>query len=195
MVIRKRNERKTTVHASSASIMLTSSLILAVSGSLLIWQLPGTGNTLDTTNTSIQSVNTPEVHRPVPSRTALTARPRPETGTHRLLRYEDCEEARLAGAAPIPQGAPGYRQGLDPDKDGIACESHETPGQTGESRRYQRRTPMATISSETAVAVIEQHDDETSRPECQLDLALRRVQAQGHVDEKQAPGSRFNASW
>jgi hypothetical protein len=51
------------------------------------------------------------------------------------------------------------------------------------------------ISSETAVAVIEQHDDEASQPECQLDLALRRVQAQGHVDEKQAPGSRFNASW
>jgi hypothetical protein len=50
------------------------------------------------------------------------------------------------------------------------------------------------ISSETAVAVIEQHDL-ASQPECQLDLALRRVQAQGHVDEKQAPGSRFNASW
>jgi hypothetical protein len=62
-------------------------------------------------------------------------RPRPETGTHHPLRYEDCEQARLAGTAPIPQGAPGYRQGLDPDKDGIACESHETPGQTGESRR------------------------------------------------------------
>jgi hypothetical protein len=49
---------------------------------------------------------------------------------------------------------------------------------------------MATISSETAVAVIEE-----SQPECQLDLVLRRVRAQGRVDEEEVSGSRFNASW
>lgn len=37
--------------------------------------------------------------------------------------YKNCSEARAAGAAPIYQGQPGYRPGLDRDGDGIACES------------------------------------------------------------------------
>jgi hypothetical protein len=36
--------------------------------------------------------------------------------------YKNCSEARAAGAAPIYQGQPGYRPGLDRDGDGIACE-------------------------------------------------------------------------
>lgn len=36
--------------------------------------------------------------------------------------YANCSEARAAGAAPLYQGDPGYRPGLDRDKDGIACE-------------------------------------------------------------------------
>ncbi len=37
--------------------------------------------------------------------------------------YKNCAEARAAGAAPIYQGQPGYRPGLDRDCNGIACES------------------------------------------------------------------------
>ena len=36
--------------------------------------------------------------------------------------YKNCSEARAAGAAPIYQGQPGYRPGLDRDGDGVACE-------------------------------------------------------------------------
>jgi hypothetical protein len=37
--------------------------------------------------------------------------------------YARCAEAWAAGAAPLFTGQPGYRSGLDGDKDGIACES------------------------------------------------------------------------
>ncbi len=36
--------------------------------------------------------------------------------------YASCADARAAGAAPLNQGSPGYRPGLDRDGDGIACE-------------------------------------------------------------------------
>lgn len=36
--------------------------------------------------------------------------------------YVNCTAARLAGAAPIFRGEPGYRPALDRDNDGIACE-------------------------------------------------------------------------
>src|SRR5699024_1354168 len=36
--------------------------------------------------------------------------------------YKNCAAARAAGAAPIYAVQPGYRPGLDGDKDGVACE-------------------------------------------------------------------------
>lgn len=33
-----------------------------------------------------------------------------------------CNDARAAGAAPIYRGEPGYREDMDGDGDGIACE-------------------------------------------------------------------------
>lgn len=38
--------------------------------------------------------------------------------------YSRCAEARAAGAAPIYAGEPGYREGLDGDGDGVACEPY-----------------------------------------------------------------------
>lgn len=43
---------------------------------------------------------------------------RDQSGTY----YSSCKEARKAGAAPLYRGEPGYREGLDRDHDGIACE-------------------------------------------------------------------------
>jgi hypothetical protein len=37
--------------------------------------------------------------------------------------YARCAEAWAAGAAPLYRGQPGYRPGLDGDRDGIACET------------------------------------------------------------------------
>jgi len=36
--------------------------------------------------------------------------------------YKDCAQASKAGAAPITIGQPGYRTGLDPKGNGVACE-------------------------------------------------------------------------
>ncbi|MBS7671719.1 excalibur calcium-binding domain-containing protein [Croceicoccus sp. 1NDH52] len=38
--------------------------------------------------------------------------------------WNNCDEARAAGTAPIASTEPGYRQGLDGDYDGIACEPY-----------------------------------------------------------------------
>ncbi|MDR1394101.1 MAG: excalibur calcium-binding domain-containing protein [Bifidobacteriaceae bacterium] len=62
----------------------------------------------------------PTTQAPEPTLTtpAPTTAPPPATDVY----YKNCDEARAAGAAPIREGAPGYRPGLDRDKDGWACE-------------------------------------------------------------------------
>ncbi|WP_294054528.1 excalibur calcium-binding domain-containing protein [Sphingomonas sp.] len=40
------------------------------------------------------------------------------------VHYSGCNEARADGAAPIYRGQPGYREEMDGDGDGIACEPH-----------------------------------------------------------------------
>ncbi len=40
----------------------------------------------------------------------------------RHVYFENCFEARIAGATPLYKGDPGYRLGLDPDRDGVACD-------------------------------------------------------------------------
>lgn len=53
----------------------------------------------------------------------------PEYATQRPSRsgrayYRNCAAARAAGAAPIRRGEPGYREALDADNDGVACEPY-----------------------------------------------------------------------
>jgi hypothetical protein len=38
--------------------------------------------------------------------------------------YSGCNEARAAGVAPIYRGQPGYREEMDGDGDGVACEPY-----------------------------------------------------------------------
>lgn len=52
--------------------------------------------------------------------TTTTASPAPTGGSSAY--YRNCAAACAAGVAPIYQGQPGYRSGLDRDGDGIACE-------------------------------------------------------------------------
>lgn len=47
--------------------------------------------------------------------------------------WRGCDAARAAGTAPIYIGEPGYREGLDGDGDGVACEPYR-----GSSRRWRR---------------------------------------------------------
>ena len=44
----------------------------------------------------------------------------PQTGDY----WAGCNAARAAGTAPIYIGEPGYREGMDGDGDGIACEPY-----------------------------------------------------------------------
>jgi hypothetical protein len=46
------------------------------------------------------------------------AAPAPATDVH----YKNCTAAREAGAAPLHRGEPGYREAMDGDSDGVACE-------------------------------------------------------------------------
>ncbi len=56
---------------------------------------------------------------PAPARKpAVTATRKPATSVY----YRSCAAAQAVGAAPLQTGDPGYRTGLDPDGDGVACE-------------------------------------------------------------------------
>ena len=56
-----------------------------------------------------------------PGKTASAATAALQTSTSAY--YTTCAQASKAGAAPITSGQPGYRIGLDPNRNGIACES------------------------------------------------------------------------
>jgi hypothetical protein len=51
----------------------------------------------------------------------VRARP-PQPGDY----WPGCHAARAAGTAPIYAGEPGYREKMDGDGDGIACEPYRT---------------------------------------------------------------------
>lgn len=55
-----------------------------------------------------------------PQLPSMPTQPQPLPNTNAY--YANCSEARAAGVAPIYEGQPGYRSGLDRDHDGIACE-------------------------------------------------------------------------
>lgn len=38
--------------------------------------------------------------------------------------YRNCDAARAAGVAPLYRGEPGYREPMDADSDGVACEPY-----------------------------------------------------------------------
>lgn len=50
-------------------------------------------------------------------------RPVPAPVPLRSVYYANCAAARAAGVAPLHVGEPGYREGLDGDRDGVACEN------------------------------------------------------------------------
>ncbi|MEV0114661.1 excalibur calcium-binding domain-containing protein [Streptomyces sp. NPDC050844] len=53
---------------------------------------------------------------------ATIPEPTAESSTPQDVYYENCDEARAAGAAPLYAGEPGYSSDLDRDGDGVACE-------------------------------------------------------------------------
>lgn len=62
---------------------------------------------------SPSTVKLPQVH---------TGTSAPRSHETRPVYFADCDSARAAGAAPMRRGEPGYRLGLDRNRDGVACE-------------------------------------------------------------------------
>lgn len=58
----------------------------------------------------------------VSQRMAMT--PEQRAAVEQSVYYRNCDAARAAGAAPIYRGQPGYREQMDGDSDGIACEPY-----------------------------------------------------------------------
>jgi hypothetical protein len=75
------------------------------------------GQHLVTGGNPVLSTVTPPA-TPATGNTVPTPRPGGASGVY----YASCAAARAAGAAPLHQGQPGYRPGLDRDHDGVACE-------------------------------------------------------------------------
>lgn len=84
-----------------------------------LWGPPCNGNT---SSSNVTATDTPPplplLQPPAPPATADVAPPPLSSSVY----YNDCGDARAAGAAPLRAGEPGYRLGLDRDGDGVACE-------------------------------------------------------------------------
>jgi hypothetical protein len=67
--------------------------------------------------------------RPAPSEPAVeqAAMEQPATdgsAVEQSVHYSGCNEVRALGKDPLYRGQPGYREDMDGDGDGIACEPH-----------------------------------------------------------------------
>lgn len=80
----------------------------------------------------LESLRQREAAEPPETLSAMTGADRPEVqapaATNRvpagIAFYRACADARAAGAAPLYRGQPGYRDALDRDGDGVACEPY-----------------------------------------------------------------------
>ncbi|KAA9166937.1 hypothetical protein FPZ12_001085 [Amycolatopsis acidicola] len=78
-------------------------------------------STKPATTTPKTTTPKPSSSTPPPPQTTTTRPPSTKPGPDRTY-YEDCEEVRAAGKAPLYLWQPGYRPGLDRDHNGVACE-------------------------------------------------------------------------
>ena len=53
---------------------------------------------------------------------SLSQTPEERAAIEASVTYSGCDEVRAAGKAPIHAGEPGYREFMDGDGDGLACE-------------------------------------------------------------------------
>ncbi|MER8092039.1 excalibur calcium-binding domain-containing protein [Streptomyces goshikiensis] len=62
------------------------------------------------------------VSTPVPPKPKQPQTPPPANDEPEPVFFKNCDAAKAAGKAPVRRGQPGYRDALDRDKDGIACD-------------------------------------------------------------------------
>jgi len=61
-----------------------------------------------------------DIARDVGVKSGIVRERAPQDGDY----WRGCDDARAAGTAPIYRGEPGYREGMDGDNDGVACEPY-----------------------------------------------------------------------
>jgi cell wall-associated NlpC family hydrolase len=69
-----------------------------------------------------------------------------------VVYYSSCADAELAGVTPIRKGSPGYRNGLDTNRNGIACEILNTSGSPGNGGSSAGTPPSPTVNSGVAAS-------------------------------------------
>jgi cytoskeletal protein RodZ len=81
---------------------------------------------LPTADTEVPTVPTATVTETETATEEATSDP-PASSPAEDVYYENCDEARAAGDAPLYAGDPGYGAHLDRDGDGVACEPYAGP--------------------------------------------------------------------
>jgi hypothetical protein len=106
----KRYQRKAALRPHKVTVQFLSAGVLAGGilgiGSVLI--TPGGSNAIG------------DAVRPIAVTAGFVRARLPQEGDH----WSRCDEARAAGSTPLYFGEPGYRDGLDRDGDGVACEPY-----------------------------------------------------------------------
>ena len=92
-----------------------TSAVAILIGAGAIGAFVGVGSTMTTPQGRSAVVS---VARDVAVAAGIQRRRTPQPGDY----WGGCHAARAAGTAPIYAGEPGYREGMDGDGDGIACE-------------------------------------------------------------------------
>ena len=68
------------------------------------------------------------VDPPAPEPVFVTPKPVPTDTTPipkaKPVVYKSCSDAQKKGALPLLEGQPGYRKGLDSNRNGVACENY-----------------------------------------------------------------------
>lgn len=89
--------------------------LLLLTGAAAIGAIAGAGSLFATTDGRDQLAATTAKVGVV---TGMRRARQPQPGDH----WSGCNDVRAAGAAPLYEGEPGYREDMDGDGDGIACE-------------------------------------------------------------------------
>lgn len=77
----------------------------------------------DTATPAGQAAPAPAEPQPAPPAAPADVAPAPAAPpAPGAVYYANCAAARAAGAAPLRAGQPGYREQMDGDRDGVACE-------------------------------------------------------------------------
>ena len=94
---------------------LAGLLVLGVGAAVLVATRPRHRGVPAPANTAVAVAPPRKAAAVPPSRAAPASAP---------VRYADCAAVRAAGVSTLVRGRPGYRQALDPDGDGKACEAN-----------------------------------------------------------------------